>query len=402
MAFRKRNIGIASRSQVQDITTTDEPISKVIDQFPGLRPSSLDGRATTSTGTASLDAILAGHGGLVMGNSLLIEENGTTDFSGSLLKFFAAEGIAQGHKVVVVGSSPGWEKDLPGLSDDSESQKDAGSAEKMKLKIAWRYERLGEADDKGKRVKCIIIEASDPFLGSTAVPDRLKPTIGQPHNSIARIFCHSFDLRLRLKTDPSVAPVFINLSVVKPEFSPFTSVIERLDSILRSAPTSVVRILIPSFLSPALYSSNIIRSHYILQFVQSLQAVLQRYKNRVVAMLTLPLTLFPRENALVKWTEILSDGIVELTPFPHSVAVPESSGIGDSQEEQPHGMIKMHRLPAYHENGGTAGIGLEDDYVFTLTRKKFLIKRYSLPPLEGDTAAQQGHADETKKDKMDF
>ena len=48
----------------------------------------------TSTGTASLDGLLGGHSGLALGNSLLIEESGTTDFAGALLKYYAAEGIS--------------------------------------------------------------------------------------------------------------------------------------------------------------------------------------------------------------------------------------------------------------------------------------------------------------------
>ena len=130
MSFRKRSIGLGA---TQGENTT----------IRGVRPSPLDGRPTTSTGTQSLDALLAGHAGLAVGTSLLLEESGTTDFGGSLLRHYAAEGIVQGHHVHVLGMNEFWGRDLPALADESHgSERSSGSGEKMK--IAWRYERLGD------------------------------------------------------------------------------------------------------------------------------------------------------------------------------------------------------------------------------------------------------------------
>jgi elongator complex protein 4 len=113
----------------------------------GTRPSPVDGHVTTSTGTHSLDSLLAGHAGLVLGTSLLIEESGTTDFGGVLLRYYASEGVVQGHNVHVLGmTETPWGRELPGLSTGDGPSKDSeerkGSEDKMK--IAWRYERLGE------------------------------------------------------------------------------------------------------------------------------------------------------------------------------------------------------------------------------------------------------------------
>lgn len=110
---------------------------------PGVRPSPLDGRLTTSTGTRSLDTLLAGHAGLALGTSLLVEESGTTDFGGALLRYYAAEGIIQGHDVHLLGVHETWARELPGLSA-VESSKDERKSSDEKMKIAWRYERLGE------------------------------------------------------------------------------------------------------------------------------------------------------------------------------------------------------------------------------------------------------------------
>ena len=61
-------------------------------QNPGVRPSLVTSQPTTSTGSSDLDKILL-HQGLPLGNSLLIEESGTTDFSSVLLRAFASQGF---------------------------------------------------------------------------------------------------------------------------------------------------------------------------------------------------------------------------------------------------------------------------------------------------------------------
>ncbi len=144
MSFRKRNSAVPSPGNGP---LPHRPAEKV--EIPGVRPSPLDGRLTTSTGTRSLDTLLAGHAGLPLGTSLLIEESGTTDFSGALLRYHAAEGVVQGHVVHVLGVPDTWPRELPGIqevkkrSERSEEVK-IGKKEDERMKIAWRYERLGE------------------------------------------------------------------------------------------------------------------------------------------------------------------------------------------------------------------------------------------------------------------
>lgn len=147
MSFRKRNVGLSST-----LHHTEEVLRKTATKIrlPGVRPSPLDGRATTSTGTASLDGLLAGHVGLALGCSLLIEENGTTDFAGAILRFYAAEGLLQGHQVHVLALPEIWGRELPGVVGKSESKEQA-EAKTEKMKIAWRYESLGAGPETPKR-----------------------------------------------------------------------------------------------------------------------------------------------------------------------------------------------------------------------------------------------------------
>jgi elongator complex protein 4 len=140
MSFRKRNVVIGSSGP------SSTPIARQEKSLaPGTRPSPLDGRLTTSTGTQSLDQLLAGHAGMPMGTSILIEETGTTDFGGVLLRYYAAEGLVQGHHVHLLGFNDAWRRELPGLGnpDRSKSSKSSVSSDE-KMKIAWRYETLGQ------------------------------------------------------------------------------------------------------------------------------------------------------------------------------------------------------------------------------------------------------------------
>jgi elongator complex protein 4 len=143
MSFRKRNIGISTGPN--QTTPPATPAVQVNVTLPGVRPSPDDGRATTSTGSRSLDNLLASHAGLPLGKILLIEENGTTDFAGALLRYYAAEGVVQEHKVHVVGLGEQWGRTLPGLIGSADAVDDKTDRRKEeKMKIAWRYERLGE------------------------------------------------------------------------------------------------------------------------------------------------------------------------------------------------------------------------------------------------------------------
>lgn len=144
MSFRKRNVAI--NRTPNDSGTQGETTSSTAQR--GVRPSPLTSQPVTSTGTTSLDSLLGGHSGLALGSSLFVEESGTTDFAGALLRYHAAEGICQGHVVHVVGMGEGWARELPGVAEEKgSSRKTAVDSEKMK--IAWRYEKMGQAGERG-------------------------------------------------------------------------------------------------------------------------------------------------------------------------------------------------------------------------------------------------------------
>ena len=95
--------------------------------------------------------------------------------------------------------------------------------------------------------------------------------------------------------------------------------------------------------------------------------------------------------------------MLELDPFPHAIdtgpPLTTSSSSGTA-EEKPQGMLKIHKLPVLTEKGGGGGGG--DDLAFSLSRKRFVIKPFSLPPVEGDQEAQKGEAEGGKVGKGDI
>ena len=109
-------------------------------------------------------------------------------------------------------------------------------------------------------------------------------------------------------------------------------------------------------------------------------------------MLSLPLDLHPRNSSLTRWIEYLSDGAITLLPFPHDVAVAASSGAATQMEEKPQGLVKVLKAPVQTERGMGGKFGGEggEDLAFTVSRKRFAIRAFSLPPVEGDEEGQRG------------
>lgn len=390
MSFVKRNTVLSSpRAGLTLSSTPQQQQPKQEKQLaPGLRPSPTDGRLTTSTGTASLDQLLAGHGGLPLGTCLLVEEQGTTDFSGILLRYYAAEGLVQGHQVHAVAFPPEWRHQLPGLASPDKKSKSASPAPapEEKMKIAWRYESLGNNANAGASTR-----------GDSGAP-----------------FCHSFDLSKRLASSESKgtlnpipvggAPSLDRRSVGTA--SPLRTILKQLKAKLESSgPNAIHRLVVPSLLSPTLYPPGCAQPSEVLQFLHGLRALLRQYSTQLTAIITFPTSLFPRSSGLVRWIEILCDGVVELIPLPARLgaAPPPPSGSDPKANEQPQGMFKVYTLPVYHEKGGGGAESgnFRENLSFSLSASRgVVIKPYSLPPMLEDEQEKPSAA--PKKDGLDF
>lgn len=221
------------------------------------------------------------------------------------------------------------------------------------------------------------------------------------------VFCHTFDLTKRLSHPEASKISYVPLTPA-PTASPFASVLEILrTSLAASSIPTIHRLVIPSILSPILYAGHASNPEYLLSFFHGLRSLLRQFASHLVILITVPLSLHPRSSVLIRWLEHLVDGVLELAPFSHSTAsLLSTSGASTSQEDKPQGLMSVHKLPIFHERGGGgAGVGLRafgEDLAFTVSRRKFAIKPFSLPPADGDLEAQVAKGSQSDGKAMDF
>ncbi|POR37411.1 Uncharacterized protein TPAR_02393 [Tolypocladium paradoxum] len=401
MSFRKRNAVI--RAPAAPAAPRQEKTF-----CPGTRPSPLDGRLTTSTGTASLDQLLGGHVGIPLGSSLLIEEAGTTDFGGTLLRYFAAEGLVQGHHVHLLGAGDVWRRELPGLASEVKpraAKADAPSPDKMR--IAWRYEALGNSSAPARGKCCPRAQRRSKREPQRSSKITLDAQAGSVPSDEASPFCHAFDLTKRLETSAIRGQLHSSRptdAMSRPGQAPFRAFISDVASRLKGSPSSSVhRILVPSLLSPTLYGSAACQPQEVLQFLHSLRSLLRQFPTRTTALATLPESLHPRSAGLTRWIELLFDGVVELLPLRHGAQI----GRGTADEDKTQGLLRVHSLPVFHEKGGgLEGGWVREDMSFKLSASSgMVIMPFSLPPVGDDDMAAQPSGtptDSAKKQSLDF
>lgn len=240
------------------------------------------------------------------------------------------------------------------------------------------------------------------YLSDTSVSRSTQRTQSDDNQAIPTLFCHTFDLTKRLVHPASAQLNFLPLGNNLRE-SPFGPILTRLSSaIANSALSTVHRVIVPSLLSPALYPPHCSNPQFVLQFFHGIRAILATYPQQVTVIGSIPLSLYPRSSGLVRWIELLHDGVLELTPFPHSADadVQQNRGPGSAIEEPPQGLLQVHRVPVLQERG-SGNATSENDWTFTLSRRKFTIKPFNLPPVEGDTDAQQVSSSDAKVKKSD-
>lgn len=164
--------------------------------------------------------------------------------------------------------------------------------------------------------------------------------------------------------------------------------------IASSSHDTIHRLIIPSFISPALYPPQSWRANHALRFLCSLRALLRSHSQRLTAMLTISTSLHHHDSGIVRWMEELCDGVMELLPFPYSIDIKacpsDSLSPGrhphTSELDRPHGIFKVHKLPVTTEKGG--GCGMSESLAFSVRRKDFLVSNYHLPPVGGSI---EGH-----------
>lgn len=186
--------------------------------------------------------------------------------------------------------------------------------------------------------------------------------------------------------------------------SPFASILTELSHHLSNRTSTSTRLIIPSLLSPLFYPPSASNPTNLLPFLHTLRSLLRQHSSTLSVIASYPLTLYPRSSILTRWTERLIDGVITLHPFPHSYSVdasqPSSHEAADGggrgkDDEKMQGLLKVIKLPILSERGLSVGAG--EDMAFAVGRRRFVIRPFYLPPLDGD-----GDEEESKGKELEF
>ena len=311
---------------------------------PGIKPASTP---TISTGTSTLDDLLSPQSGLPISSALLVEEDGTGNYSGVVLRQYVSEGVVQGDKVWIGGVGDGWWRSVPGIAKQEKSTKTADTVKEVeeKMKIAWRY----RVNDQ----KSNIGSATD-----TSFPD----------------FCHSFDISEQMPFPGKSQVVFSPPPA--PQGNPYQPILSSLLTFLESIPKSVpTRLVLPDFLNPLIYGPESTTPSQLLQFLHTLLAVIHS-RTYCTLLLSLSASFYPRSKPLTSWIEHLCTHVIQLCPLPRS------SG---TAVKQPQGLVNVHK----------GGLMLKE-MAYRVGRRGMVLEEWSLPPLDEETPrVKQGFVIET-------
>lgn len=331
----------------------ENPKSQIQALPKGVRPSAANGSPVTSSGCHSLDTVLSGHGGIPVGSGILLEENGTTDFSSVLVRHFAAEGLLQGHNLWIGGGiGESWVRDLPVPTDMKQEDESSTKRLEERMKIAWRYSSLG-----------------DFGTGLRSHHQQTRPAAASEKEP----YCHAYDLTKRMPITPDLSTQVFNSPPCAASGDPFAPLLSSLIHTIQST-QGIVRCVVPGLLSPAIYPPNASQSKYLIKFINNFRAVLRAHPSRLIVVMSMPLDLYPRSTSTTTWMEILLDGVIELTPLP-PMPTPDRDG--------PQGLLKIHKVPQLER------LSIEADLSFKVSRKRFSIEAWSLPAL-GEEEPREG------------
>ncbi|QLQ81530.1 hypothetical protein HG537_0F02910 [Torulaspora globosa] len=364
---------------------------------PGVRPSPSSSHQTTSTGSFHLDKVL-GHTGLPLGNSLLVEEMGTTDFSSVLSKLFAAQGIVHNRAESVAGTGnthlivlsidQNFAKELPGVYKGSrkEVKKSKIAEEESKvtvqnltgktnptrykdLKIAWRYKLADEADDAGKSSE---VQAEDAN----------------------KLYSNQFDITTRLMPAPTASEI----SFVSP-LQPIQTVLAQLEQVIKKNDKKLVRIIVPSLLHPAMYPPSMFSMAKIMPLLHGLRSLVKKYENRCVMFSSLSTDMV--DEILIAQIENSFDSVMKLEPFGQEMIQFLEKAYKSQPNKVQQGLLHISKLPIFSDKGEMHVIN--SSYAFKNSKRKFEIEEWGIPvedvdePSENTTQEHIGTAHEISK-----
>ncbi|XP_034868408.1 elongator complex protein 4 [Mirounga leonina] len=369
---------------------TDSGCSRLV-SIAGTRPSVRNGQLLVSTGLPALDQLLGG--GLAVGTVLLIEEDKYNIYSSLLFKYFLAEGIINGHTLLVASAKEDpadilQELPAPLLDDNYKKDFDEDVCNpqtpdsNIKMKIAWRYQllpkiesgpvsssRFGHYYDASKRMPQELIEASK--WHGFFFPEKLSSTLNIEPCSLT----HGYRKLLQ----------FIQKVIYEEGFD---------GSNPQKKQKNILRIGIQNLGSPLwgddiCCTENCDNSHSLTKFLYVLRGLLRTSLSACI--ITMPTHLIQNKAIIARVTN-LSDTVVGLESF-----------IGSERETNPlykdyHGLIHIRQIPRL--NNLIYDVSDVKDLAFKLKRKLFTIERLHLPPDLSDTVSRSSKQDLAESSKL--
>lgn len=348
-------------------------------KHPGLKPSiALSNINCVSTGTKDIDTILI-HGGLPVNCSLLIEEDGSTDFSGVLLKRYVSQAIVQNRKTnkvvnhcIVVGMENTFGNELPDIyaGNSKERKKKLVQEQEGKLsvsninagnelKIAWRYK------------KDPLSKSDDGSISSSSINDESK----YPE------YNHQFDITTKIT--PSPGPTEISYVRVDNGYDFALTEIKNIIKRELKDPNKMIRLAIPYILNPMVYGCDeLVEFNSVIRFIYGLRKIININIGKITLMASISSELFEETSILSTIESSLFDGVIRLVPFPHELNVLMEKVYKTQREKIKQGYVDVYRIPIL-SNMGLMEKRLKE-YSFKNSKSKFHIEQWSIPVEEED------------------
>ena len=371
---------------------------------PGIRPSPATSQPTTSTGCQDLDRIL-GHMGLPLGQTLLVQEQGTTDFSSVLVKSFAAQGVIHNRTeasnaflngnthLVVLTLNQQFAKELPGvykgsrkdvkrskvslaeskvtvqnMLETSKAQPKVVDSAPQDLKIAWRYGLNDDAARSGKRTESEL----------ETYPN----------------YSHAFDITSRLVPAPTSA----ELTLISPA-QPFHIILAQLQAVFKKHEKKLIRVLLPNFMHPVMYPPEYSQLTVMLPLLHGIRSVIKKHSERAVLLTTVSSELYSKSGSqLLVAMENMFDSVVNLEPFPQEMLQFLERAYKSQPTKVQHGLVHLLKIPILSEKGEMHI--MRSEYAFRNGKKKFEIEPWGIPIDDSevqDSATSSGKPEDSTK-----
>ncbi|XP_049865345.1 elongator complex protein 4 [Pectinophora gossypiella] len=321
-----------------------------------------------SSGIPSLDHIVGG--GLPTGAIFAVEEDVLGTYSRVLAKYFLAEGVVCKHDLFIATADENPQditKELPQpCTAPTEDEVSAVSGGVDKMKIAWRYERLGQ------------VESS--FGSNTNFGHHFDLSKHIDEDTIKQSSITYCDLNSKHESVKGFKnPIYFNL------LARIKETVSKEEYQISSKNKNILRISIQSLGSPVWMAMDCedygVSSSYgqdLIKFMFCLRTILR--DTNAVAFVTIPAHLF-EDDHIMKRLLYSIDNAVRIESF-----------AGSSRETNPvykdyHGLFHVTKLSAIYSLVPFVPPSL--DLAFKLRRKKFVIEKLHLPPELQETSERE-------------